>query len=357
MVNDFGFDGLDLDFEFPSSSNIDAYSSLIQALRTGLDKLSSDLNTTPFTISIAVAGDIKDGQAYQDHIKDIDPVIDWWHVMAYDLCESNYQATACDVGNLSGGSTSGSATIEWYITNGASASKMVLGSPLYGYTYAGTSGHDQSYDKSITPKGDGDNGPGGYDVKHLPLSTMKNPQITEDTDTGASWAYDSATKTLASYDTPKIATLKANYVISQQWAGAMYWEISSDNTGDTSLVAQYANTFSNSSGLHSVCNHISYPNSAYDNVKNGMGNTPASCDDSEPNTVSQSSGGNSTTTTGGDSGNSTTVDDGSSTGDVSDSGSSNSTDTGSGSGSSCQATSNTRRRAKRNHKKRLVFKA
>lgn len=52
---------------------------------------------------------------------------------------------------------------------------------------------------------------------------MTNPKITEDTTNGTSWAYDSGSRQLASYDTPTIAALKANYIVQQEYAGGLYW--------------------------------------------------------------------------------------------------------------------------------------
>ncbi|KAG8848448.1 hypothetical protein FRB96_001234 [Tulasnella sp. 330] len=295
MVSDFGFDGVDVDWEFPDSSNIGDFYSLLSAFRTALDNLAKDLNTTPFLLSIAIPGG-GPSSYYTSYISKIDSVLDMWNVMNYDLCGFGYQSTACDVANVKGTDINGQATINWLLQNGATASKIINGNPLYGYVYTGTSGHGDTYDKNNALPGD--QGPGGYSVKDLPLSSMTNAAITEDKDNIASWAYSSEAKILASYDTPAIAALKAEWIMSTKLGGAMYWEISSDsNSTDTSLVYQYAETFRKSGGgLAFSCNHINYPNSSYDNIKNNMGITPQSCNGSSSSSGSGSSG-NSTTTT------------------------------------------------------------
>jgi chitinase len=41
-----------------------------------------------------------------------------------------------------------------------------------------------------------------------------------------SYSYDSAKKELVSYDTPHIASLKAQYVVSKGLGGNMFWDVS-----------------------------------------------------------------------------------------------------------------------------------
>ncbi|KAG9003866.1 hypothetical protein FRB94_002857 [Tulasnella sp. JGI-2019a] len=261
MLEDFGFDGIDIDWEFPSGEQTTYLYTLYSGLRVALDDLAGQTNTTPFLLGIDVPG----GGAfppYTSYIHKFDQIVDLVFSMDYCNCESNYQPTACDNANLRGGAANTTSTIEWLIENGATPGKIVMGSPLFGYVYAGTAGHDQPYDSTKTPPGDG-NGLGTYAVKNLPLASMDNATISMDNETVASWAYHSETQTLASYDTPEIAAMKAEWIVEQKLAGAMYWEISNDHdTTETSLVSQYAAAFQKAGGgLASSCNHLYYPDS------------------------------------------------------------------------------------------------
>lgn len=48
----------------------------------------------------------------------------------------------------------------------------------------------------------------------------------ENTTDISSYSYDASKKELVSYDTPNIATLKAQYVVSKGLAGQMFWDVS-----------------------------------------------------------------------------------------------------------------------------------
>lgn len=50
--------------------------------------------------------------------------------------------------------------------------------------------------------------------------------VVENTTDVSSYSYDAAKKELVSYDTPRIVTMKAQYVASKGLAGSMFWEVS-----------------------------------------------------------------------------------------------------------------------------------
>jgi chitinase len=51
--------------------------------------------------------------------------------------------------------------------------------------------------------------------------------VYENTTSGSSYSYDSASKEFVSYDSPNIVKQKAQYVIDKGLSGSMYWEASS----------------------------------------------------------------------------------------------------------------------------------
>lgn len=64
----------------------------------------------------------------------------------------------------------------------------------------------------------------------------------------ASYSYDSSKRELVSYDTPQIATAKAQYVLSKGLGGQMFWEVSLTRVPDlmSKLTKNGARTLSSS---------------------------------------------------------------------------------------------------------------
>ena len=64
---------------------------------------------------------------------------------------------------------------------------------------------------------------GIYSYNALPLA---GATVFENLTDVTSYSYDAAKKELVSYDTPHIASLKAQYVQSKGLAGSMFWDVS-----------------------------------------------------------------------------------------------------------------------------------
>lgn len=105
---------------------------------------------------------------------------------------------------------------------------------------------------------------GVWDYKALPKAGA-----TEYTDSasGAVYSYDASTQELISYDNKAMAQTKASYIASKGLGGAMFWETSSDKSGDQSLIGTIAGSFGN---LEQSQNCLSYPGSQYANLVAGM---------------------------------------------------------------------------------------
>ncbi|EGN94371.1 glycoside hydrolase family 18 protein [Serpula lacrymans var. lacrymans S7.3] len=281
LIKDYGFDGIDLDFEYPSNSaEGQGFADLLTALRTAFSQLeTSNGDTVPYELTAAVSAGAPNYAYYV--VPQMDQALSYWNLMSYDYAGS-WLTWADNQANLYGGSrtnVSTDAAIKHYLASGATASKINMGIPLYGRAFEDTNGIGDPY-SGIGP---GTIQAGIYSYKDLPLA---GAQVFENTTDVTSYSYDSTKKELVSYDVPDIVKIKADYVVSNNLAGTMFWDLSTDSTGSTSLVATAAGVYSS---LDQTQNHINYPSSKWDNIRNNMDGSSSSTSTTATQTSTASS--------------------------------------------------------------------
>ncbi|TFK37028.1 glycoside hydrolase family 18 protein [Crucibulum laeve] len=263
LIEDYGFDGIDIDFEYPATPEQgQGLADLMTGLRTAFDQLASKKgDKTPYLLTAAVAAGANNYANLK--VSQMNSALSFWNLMAYDYAGS-WLTYADNQANLYGGVRTGVNTdsaVKYYLSAGATASKINLGIPLYGRAFESTTGIGQPY-SGIGP---GTIEAGIYSYKALPIA---GSQVFENSTDVTSYSYDSVKKELVSYDTPNIVKKKAQYINSMGLSGAMFWELSTDKVGSESLVGVSASTLG---GLDQTQNHINFPNSKWDNIRSNMG--------------------------------------------------------------------------------------
>ncbi|KFY59720.1 hypothetical protein V497_04123 [Pseudogymnoascus sp. VKM F-4516 (FW-969)] len=266
LVKDLGFDGLDIDWEFPANATEAAnFVSLLAACRAALDAYAKD-NAKGYKFQLTIAASAGPDKYKVIKMKEMDAYLDAWHLMAYDYSGS-WSTVTGHLANLYPSKSMPDTTpystdkaVTDYIAGGVPASKLVIGVPLYGRSFAATEGMGQKF--SGVGGGSWENGV--WDYKVLPKA---GATVKMDDDAKARYSYDPASKELISFDTVEDAKTKAEYVKSKGLGGAMYWETSADRKGDQSLIGTFAGSFG---GLEKSENLLSYPKSKYANLVAGM---------------------------------------------------------------------------------------
>ncbi|KAI0816864.1 glycosyl hydrolases family 18-domain-containing protein [Trametes gibbosa] len=281
MIENYGFDGIDIDFEYPNSDALaSGFADLLTSLRTAFDNLQKQKgDNVPYQLTAAVPAG-SDNYAFL-RVPEMNAALSYWNLMAYDYAGS-WLTFADNQANLYGGARTNVSTdkaIKFYLANGASANKINMGIPLYGRAFEATTGIGAPYN-GIGP---GTTEAGIYSYTALPLA---GAEVFENLTDVSSYSFDASKGELVSYDTPHIATIKAQYVQSNGLAGSMFWDLSTDKVGADSLVGTTAGVYGS---LDQTQNHIDYPNSKWDNIRNNMGS-------SQPSPPTTTPGGSPTTT-------------------------------------------------------------
>lgn len=266
-----GFDGLDIDWEYPADeTEADNFVLLLNETKSALANYSSTLDSNPhFLVTAAVPAGPDNYEKLK--ISGMDEHLDFWNLMAYDYAgswdkDAGHQANLYpSTKNTNSTPFSTDAAVQYYLDKGVAPAKLLLGMPLYGRSFTKTEGPG----KPFTGVGDGSWENGVWDYKVLPQSGAK---VFYDNESVASWTYDESSQTMVSFDSPQVTKEKLKYIEKLGLGGTMWWEASGDKPSNTtdgsgSLVKLAVDGLPK---LEMSENVLDYPESQYENLKNGM---------------------------------------------------------------------------------------
>jgi chitinase len=218
VVLEFGLDGIDIDWEYPTSSlgNISSspddtenFTLLMRDIRkaTGKKKLLT-------FASVATA-------EYVD-FKSIDKYVDFVNIMTYDIAYPPYHHAGLYRSEFTEGVSVEEAAIA-HIEGGIPANKLTLGMPFYGKVSADFR-HPRNYRDLIKLT----------DYTAMWDDVAKAPYLT-----------NANGKFVCSYETPQSIALKCDFIKAKGLLGAMYWEYSGDDEDGTLRKAVYHGVMDN----------------------------------------------------------------------------------------------------------------
>ena len=266
LLKDLGFDGLDIDWEYPADdTDVSNYVQLLEAVRSALDSYAAQ-SAPGYHFLLTTASPAGPINYRVLHLAEMSKYIDAWHLLSYDYAGSWSAVTGHDA-NLYPSFSNPNATpfstekaVADYIAAGVQPRKIVIGIPLYGRSFEQAPGLGRGF----TGVGSGSWQNGVWDYKDLP---REGAVEFLDTEAGASYSYDSGTQEFISYDNVAEANIKATFIKNKDLGGAFYWESSSDKNSTGSLITAIAKGLGS---LDQSENQLSYPASQYANIKSGM---------------------------------------------------------------------------------------
>ncbi|KAM6505329.1 Chitinase 4 [Fusarium solani] len=266
LMKDWGFDGVDIDWEYPANED-DATNMvlLLKAVRDELDSYAAEFASGHrFQLSIAAPAGFEHYSKL--HLADLAQILDYINLMAYDYAGSWSTHTGHNA-NLYANDEEPDATpfntdgaVRAYLDAGVPAEKLVLGMPIYGRSFQGTAGLGEPF----VDVGFGSWENGVWDYSALP----KDGAVPGfDPAAHAHYSYDATTRELISFDPPEAVQQKVAYLKQLGLGGAMFWEASADKSGSASLLET---SFQSLEVLDNTDNWLHYPNSRYRNIASGM---------------------------------------------------------------------------------------
>ncbi|NLP01078.1 MAG: glycoside hydrolase family 18 protein [Fibrobacter sp.] len=236
LIEQYNFDGIDIDWEYPCFSEHNGtpqdaqnFVTLLSELRDTLDLMSGERKL----ITLAIAAGPYHGKNFL--VEQFYPDVDYISIMTYDYTGAWGQELAWinsplyDYGSEDNWSISRS--MEYYVSRGVPASRLNIGMAFYGRTFAGCAGPNKTY----AGAGAGEQGEPGMMYYSTIVENLQNGTYSRYWDETAKAPYClSTTGEYCTYDDTASIRIKAQYCVDNGFAGAIIWELKAGTLADGS---------------------------------------------------------------------------------------------------------------------------
>ena len=250
-IKDYGFDGIDIDWEYPgyaphsgTPQDKQNFTIFLQAIRDSLDAHGA-VTGRDYMLTAALAA--SQANVANIEVTNVANILDMLNIMSYDFFgswnpTSNHNSPLYAPAQGDTGFNIDAAFKLYNQTHGVPGNKINLGVAFYGRSYANCNslfGSHSGNDAATWPEDEGI--PLYYNI------LAKSGSFTQSWDAQAQSPYSisASYNSFLSYDDEQSIGLRADYVINENAGGVIIWEITGDYmaNGDTPLLDVLNNKF------------------------------------------------------------------------------------------------------------------
>ena len=246
FIRRHGFDGIDVDWEFPVAGGMQDnvrrpqdkqnFTLLLQAMREKLDAASRE-DRRRYLLTAAVGNN----EAYlvNTEIGAVAARLDWLNLMAYDM-NGIWNKVAAHLAplysdpamNVPGTSPRNNVAdlIERYLATGVPARQLVLGVPFYGYSWRKCPAWRHGEYQTCEGPGRGSWEEGALDYSDIESQLLNRNGFTRywNAASKAAFVYNPGTGEFVSYEDPESLRAKLRLLKQKRLGGVMFWELTGD---------------------------------------------------------------------------------------------------------------------------------
>jgi chitinase len=243
FIRDWGFDGVDIDWEYPVSGGAQAgrpedkhnFTLLLQKLH---EKLKAAGKADGETYLLTIASGASPTYVQNTELGKLQKYLNWINIMTYDFhggwdtTSGNNAPLYFDAAEPSPSATvfNVEAAVNGHLNAGVPASKLVLGLPFYGRGWGGCTPAGGNYKACTSASSQGTWEAGVFDFSDLQANYINLNGYTRKWNNTAKvpYLYNPTSQVIISYDDVESIGYKTRFLKEKGLAGAMFWEISAD---------------------------------------------------------------------------------------------------------------------------------